>query len=385
MDFFVENINMVLFLPVIMCAIIGFNGLISNKIDKISLFTMSIVFTFISLLFSFAVFVYSAIGGVNLSSDFQWLTFDTINFYLGTFLDKVSVSFLIGCGILCFIIQCFAFFKFKTNEDFPRLLFYLNLFILGFNGVFLSSNIFQSYVFCEVIGVASYLLINFDFSNRVASKAGVKSFIYNRIGDMTLLFCVLTIMYYSVIYNRISDSSALSYSNMNNIAAGINSLMSEPLFIFFCSLMIFIIVMKFMQAFVYITFDEKSKNSLSGVVFYQNSLISLIGVYLFIRFNPFFFELGKNWIWMLVVLCVIFILLVLLNSLFVPFCKAISWIEKYIVETFVSFIELVVRFLSYLSGRLQGGNFQSYLIYSVFGLVFILTFVFIFYAVIIKV
>lgn len=77
--------------------------------------------------------------------------------------------------------------------------------------------------------------------------------------------------------------NALSYANMNNIAASINSLMNTPLFVFFCSVLIFVIVMKFMQAFVYITFESRTKNVLSNIVLMQNSILALTGVFLFIR------------------------------------------------------------------------------------------------------
>ena len=385
MEFFIENINLVLFLPLIMCAIIGFNGLISNKIEKNTLFAISVIVSFICVIFSAAAFDYGVVKHLFVSSNFQWLSFETINFYLGTYLDSVSVSFLLASGILCFFIQNYAFFRFKENLDFPRLLFYSNLFAFSLNGIFLSPNIFQTYIFLETAGIASYLLINFDFSNREQSKAGIKSFIYNRTGDLTLLFCVLTIMYYSVVYNELSGVNALSYANMNNIAASINSLMNTPLFVFFCSVLIFVIVMKFMQAFVYITFESRTKNVLSNIVLMQNSILALTGVFLFIRFNPFFFELGAYWAWTLLVLALIFMVLGVLNRIFLPFCSIVGWFEKYVIETFITFCELVIRAFSYLSGKFQGGNFQSYLLYSIFGLILILGFVLIFYVALIKV
>ena len=147
MEFFIENINLVLFLPLIMCAIIGFNGLISNKIEKNTLFAISVIVSFICVIFSAAAFDYGVVKHLFVSSNFQWLSFETINFYLGTYLDSVSVSFLLASGILCFFIQNYAFFRFKENPDFPRLLFYLNLFAFSLNGIFLSPNIFQTYIF----------------------------------------------------------------------------------------------------------------------------------------------------------------------------------------------------------------------------------------------
>ena len=384
MEFFVENISIVLFLPAIMCFLVGINGLLSNRLDNTSLFLVSSASSFINVLFGIAVFVYSGINNLSVSSDFQWLSFENINFYLGTFLDRTSVSFLLVSALLCFFIQIWGFLKLRDNKDFARLLFYLNLFALGLNGVFVSSNIFQTYMFCEVVGVASYLLINSDFSNREHSKAGIKSFIYNRVGDLALLFCVLTIMYYAVVYNELSEVSALSYSNIGNVAASIGSLMSEPLFVIFNSFLILVVLMKFMQAFVYITFEPKPNNHQDFIVLLQNSLIALIGLFLCLRLNPFFFTLDKNIWWTIPAILGIIFMVIFASKLFLSFCKLCAWVEKYVVELFINLSELVVRALSYLSGRFQVGNFQSYLLYSIGGLAAILLFVLVFYELLIK-
>ena len=228
-------------------------------------------------------------------------------------------------------------------------------------------------------------MINFDFSNRDESKAAIKSFVFNRIGDLTLLFCVLTILYYAVVYNQLTDANSLSYTNMNNVSASINSLMSEPLFVFFCSVLMFVIVMKFMQAFIYLTFEPKENTSLSRVILFQNAMITLAGVYLFMRLNPFFVDLGFDWVWTLLVLALMFLTLGVLNKLFIPFCKMMGWVERYVVESVINFAELLIRAFSYICTKLQAGNFQSYLIYSLIGLVLIFAFVLIFYVLLIKV
>ncbi|MBS4759446.1 MAG: hypothetical protein KHX03_01955 [Clostridium sp.] len=385
MEFFVENINLLLFLPLIVCAILGFNGLISNRVEKNTLFSISIAVALICLIFAGAAFDYSVFNNMSVSSNFPWLALDNINFYLGTYLDKISVSFLLGSGVLCVLLQVFAFLKLKDTPDFNRLLLYLNLFYFALNGIFISPNIFQSYLFFEIVGVAAYLLINFDFSNRDESKAAIKSFVFNRIGDLTLLFCVLTILYYAVVYNQLTDANSLSYTNMNNVSASINSLMSEPLFVFFCSILMFVIVMKFMQAFIYLTFEPKENTLLSKVILFQNAMITLAGVYLFMRLNPFFVDLGFDWVWTLLVLALMFLTLGVLNKLFIPFCKMMGWIEKYVVESVINFAELLIRAFSYICTKLQAGNFQSYLIYSLIGLVLIFAFVLIFYVLLIKV
>ena len=150
-------------------------------------------------------------------------------------------------------------------------------------------------------------------------------------------------------------------------------------------MLLFVIIMKFMQAFIYITFESSNKTDTSRIILYQNSLFALVGIFLFMRLNPFFFELSRNFWWTLPVLILIFVFFGLVNRLFMPFCSVAGWIEKYVVETVINFIALFFRALSYVSGRFQGGNFQSYLIYSLAGLILILVFVLIFYVVLINV
>ncbi len=385
MKFFVENINLVLFLPLFMCLVLAGNALISNKLDKSTLFLISLISSFICLFFSVFVFFNSMLTKSIVSVDFAWLNLDFWSFSLGILLDKVSVSFLLLVAFVNCALQIFAYLNVCDFFRFSKLIFLINFFAFSLNGLFLSSNLFQTYLFCEILGVVSYLSINFDFSHREQSKAGVKSFIYNRIGDLMLLFCVITMLYYAVIYNQMNNTRALAYTSIDSIVTLMNSMLSAPLFVLFCSMLLFVIIMKFMQAFVYIVFDKVNATSLSKIVFVQNICILLVGIFLSLRLETFFSALDKNWVWTIPVIFSVFILFGLLNKLFNPFCNVISFVEKYIVETVMNVSELAIRLASYLCVRFQAGNFQSYLLYSLIGLVLIFTFVLVFYSMFIKV
>lgn len=384
MEFFVENINLLLFFPFILCLIIGLNGLLFNKIDNITLFLFSISNSIICNVFAIVVFLFVFTRNNIFNSNFMWLSFEDFSFYLGTFLDKTSVSFLLLTAILSLFIQVLAFIKTQNDFNFPRLLFYLNLFYLGLNGIFLSSNLFQTYLFCEIVGVASYLMINFDFSNRLQSRAGIKSFIYNRIGDLALLFCVLTIMYFAMFYNELTQYSVLSYSNLGNVALSISSLLDTPMFVMFSSVLLFVVVMKFIQSFEYVLFESDLKNSVSVITLMQNTLLVFVGIYLFLRLDSFFYLLGKNWFYSVIFLILLFLFLFLLNRIFIPMCKIFLWIEKYLVETFTKLFELLIRMLSYFCERMQSKNFQTNILYSLIGLIFIFILVLIIYLTVIR-
>ncbi len=385
MRFFIDNINLMLFLPVFVCFIAAANGLTANRFDKKLVSSLSLFVSAICLVFAAAGFVDSGGNPVSIESNLLWLSSESANFYLGTLVDRTSVIFLLLSAAAALLIQIFAYMKMCTSENYNRLVFYLNLFAFGLFGVFLAPNILQAYIMCEVTGAASYLLINFDFSNRNESRAAIKSFIFNRIGDLTLLFCVLTILYFSVTYNQLFDARSLAFTNMDSIAANVNSLMSDPIYTAFCSILIFVIIMKFMQAFIYITFEQTERTPLSRVIFTQNALISLIGIYLFLRFDVFFFNLSHNWVWAVFIIAFIFVLTGFANRVFVPMCKAAAWFEKYVVDSVIGFVELFMRGASFLCCRFQAGTFQTYLIYSLIGLITIFVFVLGFYLLMVKI
>ncbi len=385
MTFCIDNINLILFLPILICFLVIANGLTINSLDRKHIFILSGASSFVCLVFALCVFIGSIFHNVNVETNFLWLSGDNVNFYLGTLVDKISVIFLLLSAIAVFIVQIYSWLNLKDDINYDRLVIYLNLFTFGLFGVFLASNLLQGYMLCEIVGISSYLLINFDFSNREESRAAIKSYIFNRIGDLTLLFSVITVLYFAVTYNQLLDSSSLAFSNMNIVAESINSLMPAPLFTAFCSVLIFVILMKFMQAFIYLTFESKHKSALSNIILFQNSLIVLIGVYFFLRMNVFFVNLEEHWYWAAFIVVFLFVLIGFFNKLFMPLCKAAGWIEKYIVEGVSNVIELVIRAASYLCCKFQAGNMQTYLIYSFTGLIMILAFVLIFYLILIKI
>lgn len=385
MKFCIDNITLVLFAPIFVCFLVAANGLTMNRFDKRLVFVLSLISSLICLAFSGCALYLAFFKNVSVESNFLWLSGDNVNFYLGTLVDKISVAFLFIASLASFFIQIYSWVRMCENADYNRLVFYLNLFTAGLFGIFLAPNLLQAYMLCEIVGISSYLLINFDFSNRDESKAAIKSFIFNRTGDLTLLFCVITILYFSVTYNQLSNSSSLAFSNMNVIAESIHSLMSTPLFTAFCSVLIFVIIMKFMQAFIYLVFDKKMDTAISRIVVFQNSMILLIGVYLFLRLNVFFVNLGQNWMWAIFIIVFLFVLIGFINKIFIPLCKAFGWFEKYIVDSVINISELFIRAASYICCRFQTGNFQSYLIYSFIGLISVLTFVLLFYLALIKI
>src|SRR5690606_13220181 len=85
----------------------------------------------------------------------------------------------------------------KHDPGYAKFYAYLALFNFSMLGLVLSTNLFQMYIFWELVGVSSYLLIGFWFTKPSAASAAVKAFMMNRVGDFGFLFGILGFLYFS--------------------------------------------------------------------------------------------------------------------------------------------------------------------------------------------
>ena len=81
-------------------------------------------------------------------------------------------------------------------------------------GLLLSSNIIQMYIFWELVGIASYLLIGFFHKEEDVSKSAKKVFFINRIGDLAFLAGIIIIAHLSISYENELGSLLLNFSNI---------------------------------------------------------------------------------------------------------------------------------------------------------------------------
>ena len=89
----------------------------------------------------------------------------------------------------------------KGDERYNRYFAYLGIFTFSMNGIVLTHNILMMYIFWELVGLSSYLLIGFWFEKKSAADASKKAFLVNRIGDIGM-FAGILILYFT--YNTFS-------------------------------------------------------------------------------------------------------------------------------------------------------------------------------------
>lgn len=130
--------------------------------------------------------------------NFTWLPFfnEGLHFDMGIQLDPISVMMLIVISTVSLMVHIYSFGYMHGERGFQRYYAFLSLFTMSMLGLVVATNIFQMYMFWELVGVSSYLLIGFYYTSPAAVAASKKAFIVTRFADMFFLIGILIYGYY---------------------------------------------------------------------------------------------------------------------------------------------------------------------------------------------
>ena len=133
--------------------------------------------------------------------NFTWLPLGSLHFDLGILLDPISVMMLVVISTVSLMVHIYSFGYMHGERGFQRYYAYLSLFTMSMLGLVLATNIFQMYMFWELVGVSSYLLIGFYYTSPAAIAASKKAFIVTRFADMFFLVGILVFGYFAHSFN----------------------------------------------------------------------------------------------------------------------------------------------------------------------------------------
>lgn len=133
--------------------------------------------------------------------NYTWLPLGSLHFDLGILLDPISVMMLVVITTVSLMVHIYSFGYMHGEKGFQRYYAYLSLFTMSMLGLVVATNIFQMYMFWELVGVSSYLLIGFYYELKAAVHASKKAFIVTRFADMFFLVGILIFGYYTGSFN----------------------------------------------------------------------------------------------------------------------------------------------------------------------------------------
>lgn len=154
----------------------------SNKLVH----TLALVCVGISFLAS-AFLVYRTSNACGTSASLPWLEIGTVQINFSIHLDAIAAQMLSMVSLITFLVLLFSTDYMKGEKRYNYFFAYISLFAFAMFGLILSRNLLWTYIFWEMVGFCSYLLIGFYTTKQSAIFANKKAFIINRIGDLGFL------------------------------------------------------------------------------------------------------------------------------------------------------------------------------------------------------
>jgi NADH-quinone oxidoreductase subunit L len=156
---------------------------------------------------------------------YTWLSFsDNISIDMGIVLDPISVMMLVVVTFVSLMVHLFSLGYMKGEERFATFYAFLGLFTFSMLGLVVSSNLFQIYMFWELVGVSSYLLIGYYYDRPSAVAAAKKAFIVTRFADLGFLVGILVLAFYgetldfAVLMERLTSQQSAEFIGITTVS-----------------------------------------------------------------------------------------------------------------------------------------------------------------------
>ncbi|MDX1592090.1 MAG: NADH-quinone oxidoreductase subunit L, partial [Balneolaceae bacterium] len=158
------------------------------------------------------------------SSSYEWLVIGTYSITFGIAIDNLASVMLVVVTLVSALVHLFSIGYMKDDVRYTRYFAYLGLFSFSMLGIVLTDTLLFMYIFWELVGISSYLLIGFWYEKKSASNAANKAFIVNRVGDfgMFLGIMILFVNFHTFSFDEIFsllDSGQLPFGSTGWLTA----------------------------------------------------------------------------------------------------------------------------------------------------------------------
>ncbi len=198
--------NLIILIPLLPVLTFALIALVGRKNFPTLCGVLGTLSIFTSLLLSLTVaydyfFVVGKVNGIYqqmIPFKLTWLQFTPdVSIDMGILLDPISVMMMVIVTFISTMVHFYSLGYMKGDERYATYYSFLGLFTFSMLGLVMSSNIFQIYIFWELVGVSSFLLIGYYFDKPSAVAASKKAFIVTRFADLGFLIGILVLAFYS--------------------------------------------------------------------------------------------------------------------------------------------------------------------------------------------
>jgi len=200
------NFSYTILIPLIPLFVFLFVGISSNYIKPklagtigvLGLSTTTLLSLYTAYKYFFEVGKVGEVYQTIIAAQTTWINFtDTLHIDMGVLLDPISIMMLVVVSTISLMVHIYSLGYMKGEEGFNRYYASLSLFTFSMYSLVIATNIFQMYIFWELVGVSSFLLIGYYYDKPSAVAAAKKAFIVTRFADLGFLIGILILSYYA--------------------------------------------------------------------------------------------------------------------------------------------------------------------------------------------
>ncbi len=216
------------FAPLLACLLIALFFLRSKTLSSLTAI-LGILTSFVCTIL-LATQILGSQQAIELQQSLTWIQFDTLTINFGFLVNPLAIMMLLvvtGVGSAIFI---YSVGYMDQDPSLPRFFAFLSLFAFSMIGIVLANNLIQLFIFWELVGLSSYLLIGFWYHKPSAADAGVKAFLVNRFADFGFL-CGIVLLW------SLSNVGAGRSFQLTDLAAGVSQM--DPHLLTIAALLLF--------------------------------------------------------------------------------------------------------------------------------------------------
>ncbi len=200
-------------LPLIGAVLIGlglitFNPTVNRLKQPVAITLLSCLG--VSAVLSYAVLIEQLSGSPSVEHLFVWASAGNFTLPMGYVIDPLGAVMLSLVTTIALLVMIYSHGYMAHDKGYVRFFTYLALFSSSMLGLIVSPNLLEIYVFWELVGMCSYLLVGFWYDREDAAHAAQKAFIVNRVGDFGLLLGILGLFWATQSFDFIGIANGLS-------------------------------------------------------------------------------------------------------------------------------------------------------------------------------
>lgn len=286
-ELFLDNIYLAILLPLWLFLIIICGRFFSVHVNKTVVNVLTVLFSvFGAILCTGALWKLPADKILNTS--FEIIKINDFVLSFGLHVDRIGLIFGLILFLISIFIQIFAISYMTNVKKNYRYYALINLFNFAMAGLFFSHNLYQTYVFWEIVGVISYLLIGFEYKKQEKSISAKKVFLINRIGDTAFISAIIFCSYFIYAYTPNRSLVTMPFSDLNAVSTLVYAYANSPIFELICGLFIIAAIVKSAQCPFFTWLQDAMEAKLPVSALLHSSTMVALGIFLTLRLLPFY-------------------------------------------------------------------------------------------------